>query len=118
MSRRRVMAGCMGLSRATPRRSIALAGEAPLEEHLARYRAADLFLDTLPYNAHATAAEIAPVKKTLRFDTADHPEIVGKIEGMALLGDGAVALINDDDFGITGARTQIAVVRGTGIARR
>lgn len=33
------------------------AGEAPLDQHLARYRAADLFLDTLPYNAHATAAD-------------------------------------------------------------
>jgi hypothetical protein len=52
------------------------------------------------------------------FDTADHPEVVGKTEGMTLLGDGALALINDDDFGISGARTQIAVVRGTGIARR
>jgi protein O-GlcNAc transferase len=29
----------------------------PLAEHLARYRAADLFLDTTPYNAHATAAD-------------------------------------------------------------
>ena len=64
------------------------------------------------------AAEIAPVKKTLRFDTADHPEVVGKTEGMTLLGDGALVLINDDDFGITGGRTQIAVIRGTGIARR
>ncbi|MEI8150207.1 MAG: esterase-like activity of phytase family protein [Hyphomicrobiales bacterium] len=64
------------------------------------------------------AAKIEPVKKTLRFDTADHREILGKTEGMALLGDGALALINDDDFGITGARTQITVVRGTGIARR
>lgn len=54
------------------------------------------------------------MKKTLRFDTADHREIVGKTEGMALLGDGALALINDNDFGITGGRTQIAVVRGTG----
>jgi protein O-GlcNAc transferase len=27
------------------------------EEHLARLRAADLFLDTLPYNAHATASD-------------------------------------------------------------
>ena len=54
----------------------------------------------------------------LRFDTADHPEVVGKTEGMALLGDGALVLINDDDFGITGGRTQIAVIRGTGIARR
>jgi predicted O-linked N-acetylglucosamine transferase (SPINDLY family) len=27
------------------------------EDHLARHRAADLFLDTLPYNAHATASD-------------------------------------------------------------
>ena len=62
--------------------------------------------------------EIAPVKKTLRFDTADQPDIAGKTEGMALLGDGALALINDDDFGISGGSTQIAVVRGTGIERK
>ena len=30
----------------------------------------------------------------------------------------ALAIINDDDFGISGGRTQIVVVRGTGIARR
>jgi predicted O-linked N-acetylglucosamine transferase (SPINDLY family) len=29
----------------------------PLSEHLARQRAADLFLDTLPYNAHTTASD-------------------------------------------------------------
>ena len=28
-----------------------------VEEHLSRHRAADLFLDTLPYNAHTTAAD-------------------------------------------------------------
>lgn len=28
-----------------------------IEEYLARYRLADLFLDTLPYNAHATASD-------------------------------------------------------------
>jgi len=65
-----------------------------------------------------TAAGITPVKKTLRFDTTDFPNIVGKTEGMALLGDGSLAIINDDDFGISGGRTQIVVVRGTGIARR
>jgi hypothetical protein len=64
------------------------------------------------------AAKIVPVKKTLRFDTADHREVVGKTEGMTLMGDGALALINDDDFGITGGRTTIAIVRGTDIARR
>jgi len=66
----------------------------------------------------AVAAGIVPVKKVLRFDTADFPKIVGKTEGMALLGDGALAIINDDDFGISGGRTQIIVVRGTGIERR
>jgi hypothetical protein len=64
------------------------------------------------------AAGITPLAKTLRLDTADHPDIVGKIEGMALLNDGTLVLINDDDFGITGGRTQITVLRGTGIARR
>lgn len=29
----------------------------PLAEHLARHRAADLFIDTLPYNAHTTAGD-------------------------------------------------------------
>jgi hypothetical protein len=48
----------------------------------------------------------------------DFPQIVGKNEGMALLGDDALAIINDEGFGITGGRTQIVVLRGTGIARR
>jgi hypothetical protein len=30
---------------------------------------------------------------------------------------GSLLLVNDDDFGIAGGRTQIVVVRGTGIAR-
>jgi predicted O-linked N-acetylglucosamine transferase (SPINDLY family) len=29
----------------------------PVDEHLARHRLADLFLDTLPYNAHTTASD-------------------------------------------------------------
>jgi len=64
------------------------------------------------------AASITPVAKTLRLDTADFPDIVGKTEGMALLGDGSLLIINDDDFGITGGRTQIVVLTGTGIARQ
>lgn len=67
--------------------------------------------------SNAADAGIAPVKKTLRFDTAGFPKITGKTEGMALLGDGALLIINDDDFGISGGRTQIVVVRGTGIVR-
>jgi len=33
------------------------AGRLPAAEHLARQRAADLFIDTLPYNAHTTASD-------------------------------------------------------------
>jgi predicted O-linked N-acetylglucosamine transferase (SPINDLY family) len=33
------------------------AGKLPLDEHLARLKLADLFLDTFPYNAHTTASD-------------------------------------------------------------
>ena len=59
-----------------------------------------------------------PLPKTLRLDTANFPDIVGKTEGMALLGDGSLVIINDDDYGIAGGRTQIVVLRGTGIVRK
>jgi predicted O-linked N-acetylglucosamine transferase (SPINDLY family) len=36
---------------------LVFAGRLPVAEHLARHRAADLFLDTLPYNAHTTASD-------------------------------------------------------------
>jgi hypothetical protein len=64
-----------------------------------------------------TAAGIKPLPKKLRFDSAEVREMAGKTEGIALLGDGSLLLVNDDDFGIAGGRTQIVVVRGTGIAR-
>jgi protein O-GlcNAc transferase len=36
---------------------ILFAKPVPMSEHLARYRLADLFIDTLPYNAHTTASD-------------------------------------------------------------
>ena len=36
---------------------LVFAGQVPVDVHLARHRLADLFLDTLPYNAHTTAAD-------------------------------------------------------------
>lgn len=36
---------------------IVFAPRMPLAEHLARHRLADLFIDTLPYNAHTTASD-------------------------------------------------------------
>jgi hypothetical protein len=53
---------------------------------------------------------IKPLPKTLCLDSADVPGLEGKTEGMALLGDGSLLLVNDNDFGISGERTQIAVV--------
>ena len=38
-------------------RRLVFAKRMPLPEHLARHRAADLFIDTLPYNAHTTASD-------------------------------------------------------------
>ena len=40
-----------------PQRLIFAPYAACVEDHLARHRAADLFLDTLPYNAHSTACD-------------------------------------------------------------
>jgi predicted O-linked N-acetylglucosamine transferase (SPINDLY family) len=36
---------------------LVFAGRMPPSEHMARHRQADLFLDTLPYNAHTTASD-------------------------------------------------------------
>jgi hypothetical protein len=68
--------------------------------------------------AQLSDAMITPVTKTLRFDTADAPKIPGKIEGVALLPDGALALINDDDFGIEGGRTQVVVINGLSFGKQ
>lgn len=56
---------------------------------------------------------VTPVSKVLRFDTAaDFPDAPTKIEGVAFLGDGAMALINDNDFGIGGDATTVLIVKG------
>ncbi|MGE3246924.1 MAG: esterase-like activity of phytase family protein, partial [Beijerinckiaceae bacterium] len=56
---------------------------------------------------------VTPVGKTLRFDTArDFRSAPVKIEGLAILGDGSLVLINDNDFGIGGEATKILVVKG------
>ncbi len=44
-------------SRGIPANRLIFAQSLPLPEYLARYRTADLFLDTLPYNAGATASD-------------------------------------------------------------
>jgi hypothetical protein len=60
---------------------------------------------------------VVPVKKTLRFDTAkDMKDAPVKVEGVTFLGDGTMVLINDNDFGITGADTNIVLIKGAVIA--
>ncbi|MPZ09409.1 MAG: esterase-like activity of phytase family protein [Kiloniellaceae bacterium] len=56
---------------------------------------------------------IVTLAKTLRIDTArDFPEAPTKLEGIAFLGDGTLALINDNDFGIGGDETKVLLVGG------
>ncbi|GAB4371474.1 MAG: esterase-like activity of phytase family protein [Kiloniellaceae bacterium] len=56
---------------------------------------------------------IVALAKTLRFDTArDFPAAPVKLEGIAFLGDGTLALINDNDFGIAGDATKVLLVGG------
>ena len=44
-------------AREIPPERLIFAPKLPLADHLARHRHADLFLDTLPYNAHTTASD-------------------------------------------------------------
>lgn len=45
------------VARGVDARRLVFAKRMPLHDHLARHRLADLFLDTLPYNAHTTASD-------------------------------------------------------------
>lgn len=67
---------------------------------------------TLEQSNDLAGTGIVPVSKRLVFDSADHAEAPAKLEGVAVLPGGALFLINDDDFGITGERTVGLIVRG------
>lgn len=56
--------------------------------------------------AGALAARIPMLSKQLVLSTDDHPEICGDLEGMVVLDDGSMLLVNDNDYGIEGAVTQ------------
>jgi hypothetical protein len=53
------------------------------------------------------AAGVTPLAKTLWLDSSDHPDIPEKIEGVAIINPHTLVLVNDNDFGILGAPTQI-----------
>jgi predicted O-linked N-acetylglucosamine transferase (SPINDLY family) len=52
-----------------------------VEDHLARYRLADLFLDTFPYNAHTTAADalMAGLPVVTCMGSAFHSRVAGSL---------------------------------------
>ena len=49
--------GAQAVRRGVAAERLVFAPRVPVAEHLARHRLADLFLDTLPYNAHTTASD-------------------------------------------------------------
>jgi hypothetical protein len=65
---------------------------------------------------------IVPVTKTERLVASSLENAAtrypGKIEGMTLTADGKLLLINDNDFGIAGAATEMLIVDGTEIGPR
>ena len=67
---------------------------------------------TLEQQNDLGSINLTPVSKTLRFDSADYPEAPNKLEGLAIMGDGALAMINDNDFGIKGDPTKVILIDG------
>lgn len=53
----------------------------------------------------AAKESLPAIVKTLVLDTDDAPEIGTDLEGMAVLGPDELLLVNDNDFGVEGART-------------
>lgn len=73
-----------------PQRLI-FAGRVNHERHLARHRLADLFLDTVPYNAHTTASDALRMGVPLL--TCNGPAFQSRVAGSLLTGLGLPELI-------------------------
>jgi predicted O-linked N-acetylglucosamine transferase (SPINDLY family) len=74
-----------------PERLIFAARTPGLEEHLARHRIADLFLDTLPFNAHTTASDA--LWAGLPLLTCAGNTFVGRVAGSLLCAVGLEELV-------------------------
>ncbi|MBP2300480.1 tetratricopeptide repeat protein [Azospirillum picis] len=77
-----------------PRRLV-FASPLPLPEHLARHRLADLFLDTLPYNAHTTASDA--LWAGLPVLTRSGTTFAGRVAASLLRAAGLPELVTADD---------------------
>ena len=65
----------------------------PVAEHLGRHRLADLFLDTLPYNAHATASDA--LWAGLPLLTCSGNTFAGRVAGSLLMAMGMPELVTE-----------------------
>jgi len=70
------------------------ADKLPMEEHLARHRLADLFLDTLPYNAHTTASDA--LWAGLPLVTCRGTSFAGRVAASLLYAAGLPELVTSD----------------------
>ena len=65
---------------------------------------------------------IVPAAKTERLVASSlenaSPRYPGKIEGLSLTADGKLFMINDNDFGIEGAKNEIVIVEGSEVGPR
>ncbi|MCX5496549.1 esterase-like activity of phytase family protein [Kaistia dalseonensis] len=77
---------------------------------------------TLEQSNDLKGTEIVPVAKTERLVASSLEGAAvrypAKIEGLALTADGKLFMINDNDFGISGADTVVTIVEGTEIGPR
>jgi hypothetical protein len=78
-------------------------------------------LPTLEQYPNLSAIGVKPVRKKLRFIASSldgaEPQFAEKLEGLGLTNRNKLILINDDDFGITGQRIRVDVVKGAGFGR-
>jgi len=93
---------------------LVVADRVKLEEHLARHRLADLFLDTLPYNAHTTASDA--LWSGLPLVTCRGESFAGRVAASLLLAIGLPELVTDslEDYEGLALRlaTDVSLLRG------
>lgn len=68
-----------------------------------------LVLERISLSSKLYLARLNPdgaIAKTLLLSTDDHPQVCADLEGIALLSDRELLLVNDNDFGIEGAATR------------
>jgi protein O-GlcNAc transferase len=87
-------------------RRLVFAGRMPVAEHLARLGVGDLFLDTLPYNAHTTATDA--LWMGLPVITKPGESFAARVAASVLKAAGAPEVIVDSDAGYEAMAVELA----------